>query len=142
MSPKRHQHGVPLEQTASARKAVSAEDTVYFRDTAYREDARRFDMGERDHFIGMEMASIGMEMMAGWGSTAIVERLSMLTGKLADGLGQSRRPSARSEAAGAAYPERHLSQGHGAGPAAAAGRGERSRRPPPRPAAHQPARLQ
>src|SRR6266446_8054707 len=84
---RRQQNGVPLEQTAAARKAVSAEDTVYFRDTSYREDARRYDMGERDHFISLEMASIGMEMMAGWGNNAIVERLSMLTGKLADGLG-------------------------------------------------------
>ena len=84
---KRYQHGVPLEQTAGARKAVNAEDTIYFRDTSYREDARRYDMGERDHFISMEMAAIGMEMMAGWGNDAIVARLSMLTGKLADGLG-------------------------------------------------------
>jgi selenocysteine lyase/cysteine desulfurase len=84
---RRHQNGVPLEQTAAARKAVSAEDTIYFRDTSYRDDARRYDMGERDHFITMEMASIGMEMMAGWGNEAVVERLSMLTGKLADGLG-------------------------------------------------------
>ena len=84
---KRHQNGVPLEQTAAARKAVNAEDTIYFRDTSYRDDARRYDMGERDHFITMEMAAIGMEMMAGWGNDAVVERLSMLTGKLADGLG-------------------------------------------------------
>ncbi len=84
---RRHQHGVPLEQTAAARKAVNAEDTIYFRDTSYRDDARRYDMGERDHFVSMEMAAIGMEMMAGWGNQAIVERLSMLTGKLADGLG-------------------------------------------------------
>jgi selenocysteine lyase/cysteine desulfurase len=84
---KRHQGGVPLEQTAGARKAVNAEDTIYFRDTSYRDDARRYDMGERDHFISMEMAAIGMEMMAGWGNDAIVARLSMLTGKLADGLG-------------------------------------------------------
>ncbi len=84
---KRHQTGVPLEQTAAARKAVNAEDTIYFRDTSYRDDARRYDMGERDHFITMEMAAIGMEMMAAWGNDAIVERLSMLTGKLADGLG-------------------------------------------------------
>jgi selenocysteine lyase/cysteine desulfurase len=83
---KRHQHGVPLEQTAPARKAVSAEDTVYFRDTAYQEGARRFDMGERDHFISMEMAAIGMEMMAGWGNEPIRARLAMLTDKLADGL--------------------------------------------------------
>ena len=83
---KRHQHGVPLEQTAPARKAVSAEDTVYFRDTAYAEGARRYDMGERDHFISMEMAAIGMEMMAGWGDAPIRARLAMLTDKLADGL--------------------------------------------------------
>ena len=83
---KRHQHGVPLEQTAPARKAVSAEDTVYFRDTAYHEGARRYDMGERDHFISMEMAAIGMEMMAGWGNEPIRARLAMLTDKLADGL--------------------------------------------------------
>src|SRR5882757_7244737 len=84
---KRWQNGVPLEQTAAARKAVSAEDTVYFRDISYREDARRYDMGERDHFVSMEMAAIGMEMMAGWGNEAVVDRLSMLTGKLAEGLG-------------------------------------------------------
>ena len=72
---------------AGARKAVSAEDTIYFRDTAYRDDARRYDMGERDHFISMEMASIGMELMAGWGNDAVVGRLSMLTSRLADGLG-------------------------------------------------------
>ena len=82
----RHQNGVPLEQTAAARKAVSAEDTIYFRDLAYAEGARRYDMGERDHFISMEMAAIGMEMMAGWGNEAIVERLSMLTDRLAEGL--------------------------------------------------------
>jgi selenocysteine lyase/cysteine desulfurase len=43
-------------------------------------------MGERDFFISMEMASIGMEMMAQWGSPAIIERLGMLTARLADGL--------------------------------------------------------
>jgi selenocysteine lyase/cysteine desulfurase len=84
---KRWQNGVPLEQTAAARKAVSAEDTIYFRDTSYRDDARRYDMGERDHFVSMEMAAIGMEMMARWGNEAVVERLAMLTGRLADGLG-------------------------------------------------------
>lgn len=82
---KRWQNGTPLEQTAAARKAVSAEDTIYFRDTSYRDDARRYDMGERDHFVSLEMASIGMEMMAAWGNAAIVARLSMLTNRLAEG---------------------------------------------------------
>jgi len=86
---RRRQDGVPLEQTAAARKAVSAEDTIYFRDIAYAEGARRYDMGERDHFISMEMAAVGMEMMAGWGNEAIVARLSMLTDRLTDGLANS-----------------------------------------------------
>jgi selenocysteine lyase/cysteine desulfurase len=86
---KRHQGGVPLEQTAPARKGVSAEAKVYFRDLSYADGARRYDMGERDHFITLEMAAVGMEMMAGWGNEAIVERLSMLTDRLADGLANS-----------------------------------------------------
>jgi selenocysteine lyase/cysteine desulfurase len=86
---KRHQNGVPLEQSAPARKSVSAEDTVYFRNLDYQEGARRYDMGERDHFISMEMAAIGMEMMAGWGNEPIVARLSMLTDRLVDGLANS-----------------------------------------------------
>ena len=83
---KRHQEGIPLEQTSYGRRAVRAEQEVYFTDTGYVTGARRFDMGERDHFISMEMASIGMEMMAQWGSQAIVERLAMLTARLAAGL--------------------------------------------------------
>ena len=83
---KRHQGGVPLEQTSYGRRAVRAEQEVYFTDTHYVGDARRFDMGERDHFISMEMAAIGMEMMTQWGSAAVVERLAMLTTRLASGL--------------------------------------------------------
>ncbi len=83
---KRHQDGVPLEQTAFGRRNVNAENNVYFADVRYQPNARRFDMGERDHFISMEMAAIGMEMMAEWGSPAIVQRLNMLTERIADGL--------------------------------------------------------
>jgi selenocysteine lyase/cysteine desulfurase len=86
---KRHQDGIPLEQTSFGRRGVSAEHTPYMRDTAYVTGARRFDMGERDHFISMEMAAIGMEMMAQWGADAITERLRMLTSRLAEGLGNS-----------------------------------------------------
>jgi selenocysteine lyase/cysteine desulfurase len=84
---RRHQAGIPLEQTSHGRRAVRADQDVYFRDVEYLGDARRFDMGERDHFISMEMASIGMELVAEWGSAAIAARLAMLTGRLADGLG-------------------------------------------------------
>ena len=94
---KRHQNGVPLEQTAFGRRNVKAENPVYFADTRYLPDARRFDMGERDHFISMEMAAIGMEMMANWGADAVVARLSALTRRIADNLKSSnvKRPDDR-----------------------------------------------
>jgi selenocysteine lyase/cysteine desulfurase len=83
---KRHQDGVPLEQTASGRRDVRAENAIYFADLRYVADARRFDMGERDHFISLEMAAIGMEMMADWGAPAVVQRLLMLTDRIAEGV--------------------------------------------------------
>jgi selenocysteine lyase/cysteine desulfurase len=83
---RRHQDGIPLEQTASGRRDVRAENDIYFADASYVADARRFDMGERDHFVSLEMASIGMEMMADWGAAAVAQRLSMLTDRIADGV--------------------------------------------------------
>jgi selenocysteine lyase/cysteine desulfurase len=83
---KRHQAGIPLEQTAAGRRDVRAENDVYFADLGYVADARRFDMGERDHFVSLEMAAIGMEMMADWGAEAVVQRLAMLTKRIADGV--------------------------------------------------------
>ncbi|MGH8735732.1 MAG: aminotransferase class V-fold PLP-dependent enzyme, partial [Burkholderiales bacterium] len=84
---KRHQDGVPLEQTSYGRREINSERAPYFRDVEDVAGARRFDMGERDHFISMEMASMGMELVAEWGNAAIAQRLAMLTGRLADGLG-------------------------------------------------------
>jgi selenocysteine lyase/cysteine desulfurase len=83
---KRHQDGIPLEQTAYGRRSINSEREVYFADVGYVPNARRFDMGERDHFISMEMAAISMEMMSAWGAAAVVRRLQMLTGRIADGL--------------------------------------------------------
>jgi len=83
---KRRQDGVPLEQTSYGRRAITSEQESYYRDTEFVAGARRFDMGERDHFISLEMASIGMEMMAQWGCEAVRERLRGLTARLADQL--------------------------------------------------------
>jgi selenocysteine lyase/cysteine desulfurase len=99
---RRHQDGIPLEQTASGRRDVRAENAVYFTDTRYVPDARRFDMGERDHFISMEMAAIGMEMMSEWGAMAIEQRLAMLTERIAEGL----------RGTGVRVAERHLRAPH------------------------------
>jgi selenocysteine lyase/cysteine desulfurase len=51
-------------------------------------------MGERDHFISMEMAAIGMEMMADWGPQAVAARLGALTARLEDGLAAAARNGA------------------------------------------------
>lgn len=83
---RRHQGGIPLEQTAHGRRAVKAEQAHYFADTRYAADASRFDMAERDHFISMEMASVGIETMLGWGHAAIAERTGALARRLAAGL--------------------------------------------------------
>jgi selenocysteine lyase/cysteine desulfurase len=99
---KRHQGGIPLEQTASGRRNVRAENAIYFTDVSYVPDARRFDMGERDHFISMEMASIGMEMLADWGAPAIVQRLAMLTERIAQAV----------RGIGVRVPEPHLRAPH------------------------------
>jgi selenocysteine lyase/cysteine desulfurase len=83
---KRHQSGIPLEQIAAGRRNVRAENAVYFTDLDYVGDARRFDMGERDYFISMEMAAIGMEMLAEWGAAAVAQRLAMLSARIAEGV--------------------------------------------------------
>lgn len=97
---KRWQSGVPLEQTGAGRQAINSAQAPYLRDLAYVADARRFDMGERDHFISLEMAAIGMEMIAAWGVAAITERLRVLTGRLAEQLRTAtvRFPDARMRA--------------------------------------------
>ena len=84
---RRHQDGIPLEQTAYGRRGVNAEQATYLADTGFVAGARRFDMGERDHFVSLEMAAIGMEMVAEWGAGAITARLAWLTARLAAGLG-------------------------------------------------------
>jgi selenocysteine lyase/cysteine desulfurase len=99
---RRHQGGIPLEQTSSGRRDVRAENAVYFADVSYVPDARRFDMGERDHFISMEMASIGMEMMVEWGASAVEQRLLMLTERIAKEL----------RGIGVSVPERRLRAPH------------------------------
>src|SRR5882757_6312849 len=99
---RRHQDGVPLEQTSAGRRNVNSENPVYFGDLGYVGNARRYDMGERDHFISLEMASIGMEMMADWGAAAVSERLGMLTQRIADGVREL----------GVNVPARHLRAPH------------------------------
>jgi selenocysteine lyase/cysteine desulfurase len=83
---KRHQNGIPLEQTGYGRKRVQATDEVYFTDLDYVENARRFDMGERDFFVSLDVAATSMELILSWGLEPIRERLTMLTTEIETGL--------------------------------------------------------
>ena len=85
---KRHQAGIPLEQTAPARKHVRAEADIYFDDTSYVDNARRYDMGERDHFISLDMAAVAMEMVHAWGPAALGAYAASMTRQLAEALAE------------------------------------------------------
>ncbi|MEZ5855588.1 MAG: aminotransferase class V-fold PLP-dependent enzyme [Hyphomicrobiaceae bacterium] len=85
---KRHQTGTPLEQTSYGRRGVKAEQDVYLQDTRYVESARRYDMAERDHFISLEMAAVGIETVDGLGRAKVEARLRAVTDEIAAGLAQ------------------------------------------------------
>ena len=89
---KRHQDGIPLEQTSYGRKRVSAEAARYFSDLDYVDTARRFDMGERDFFVSLDVAAHSIELIQSWGIEAVRARLAMLTDRLADGLKEHKVP--------------------------------------------------
>lgn len=80
----RHQDGIPLEQTSYGRKRVVATDPQHFTDLAYVDNAMRFDMGERDFFVSLDMASTSMEQIAEWGTARISERIASLTDRITD----------------------------------------------------------
>ncbi len=82
---KRHQDSIPLEQTPGEPPRWRRERGLFLRHQLCRR-CQRFDMGERDHFISLEMAAIGMEMIAEWGAAAIAQRLAMLTDRIAEGV--------------------------------------------------------
>ena len=83
---KRRQNGMPLEQTQHSRMNVRAENEVYFGDLAMAATARRFDMGERDHFISMAMATASIDYINRIGPVAVSAHLRPLIERLADGL--------------------------------------------------------
>lgn len=89
---KRHQDGLPLEQTSSGRIRVVAEDDEHFTDIRYVNGAHRFDMGERDFFVSLGVASSSMELITSWGREAIFDRIQMLTRRIASGLTERKLP--------------------------------------------------
>jgi selenocysteine lyase/cysteine desulfurase len=78
--------GIPLEQTAPGRVRMRAEDPVYHTDLAYLPDARRFDMGERDHFVSMPMTRASLDYLQSLPIGSVAAHTQSLTDRLADGL--------------------------------------------------------
>ena len=125
---KRHQGGIPLEQISAGRRNVRAENAVYFTDLDYVADARRFDMGERDYFISMEMAVHRHGNAGGMGRSG-----RGATHCDADGTDCGRRARHRRQRAGcrsarAAYIEPRLQGRDAGGPDRGAGQRRRLRR--------------
>ena len=87
---KRHQDGVPLEQTAYGRREINSERSALFsrRRVRVRRAALRHGRARSFHLAG-DGVRVGMEMMAEWGAAAVEARLAMLTARLADGLRNS-----------------------------------------------------
>ncbi len=94
----RHQAGMPLEQTVSGRRRITSDATVYLQDTDHVADARRFDMGQRDYFVTMEMASVGMEFVTGLGAREIADYTGQLTEQAVSELPARLIPKAASRA--------------------------------------------
>ncbi|MEL6297522.1 MAG: aminotransferase class V-fold PLP-dependent enzyme [Pseudomonadota bacterium] len=82
----RHQDGLPLEQTVSGRHRITSNETTYFQDTTHVTDARRFDMGQRDYFVTMEMASVGIEYVTALGQPHVEAYTRDLTDRAANAL--------------------------------------------------------
>ena len=68
------QDGVPLEQHENSRVKG-----------AFMPGARRYDLGERNNLILLPIAEAGLELVSGWGVTAIAARCRMLTDRIAAG---------------------------------------------------------
>lgn len=83
---KRHQNGLPLEQTSYARKRVVAEDDQHFTDLSFIDGAARFDMGERDFFVTLRMATHSMKLIQSWGVEAISKTIQTYTDRIEQGL--------------------------------------------------------
>jgi len=85
VAPAWRERGVPIEQSWLTR--AGSEDfasLVDYRD-AYRDGARRFDMGEFPQFISTPMAIAALEQILAWGVDRIQASLSLLTSQAALG---------------------------------------------------------
>lgn len=78
------QQGRPLEQNSGSRRGTASASGLELAAAPFASGARRYDMGERDSFTALPMATAALGLINGWGAAAIAERLRGLTDRLAE----------------------------------------------------------
>lgn len=96
VAPRWRDTGVPIEHSWLSRAGCEDFTRLTEYTDAYRDGARRFDMGEFPQFVLMPMAIAALEQVLAWGVGRIGETLSVLTARVARGateLGGSTLPA-------------------------------------------------
>ncbi len=94
----RNQGGVPLEENWIARSGSDDFSRLVDYQDAYREGARRFDVGERSNFVLMPMVNAALEQLLAWGVDRIAATLCKTNAKIeeiAAGVGFQALPTSR-----------------------------------------------
>lgn len=77
--------GVPLEETWIGRAGSEDFGGLVDYTDVYRDDASRFDVGERSNFILVPMLAEALGMLLEWGVEEVAARCRRLTSRVADG---------------------------------------------------------
>ncbi|MFW6010399.1 MAG: aminotransferase class V-fold PLP-dependent enzyme, partial [Gemmatimonadota bacterium] len=77
--------GAPVEETWIGRRGSEDFGGLVDYEAAYREDASRFDVGERSNFILVPMLLTALEQLRAWGIDAVADRCRRLTTLVARG---------------------------------------------------------
>lgn len=80
------QGGDPLEQNGHSRDLADMTRNLDADKSAYLRGARRYDMGERDVFVGIPTALESLHLLSNWPRESIAARLAMLTDRLVKAL--------------------------------------------------------
>ncbi|MSP49741.1 MAG: aminotransferase class V-fold PLP-dependent enzyme [Alphaproteobacteria bacterium] len=78
------QDGRPLEQHNYSRKGTDSSANRRAYTDEFAPGARRYDMGERSHFIHLPMANVGMEQLLAWTPAEVESTIAPLTQRIAE----------------------------------------------------------
>jgi selenocysteine lyase/cysteine desulfurase len=83
-SPRRH-GGRPLEEHMNNRVEPALRFPGTPGDYSFRDGAERFDRGERDDLLALNMAHVALTLLRSWNAASLRERLRALTDQVAEG---------------------------------------------------------